>query len=228
MERFKGLDPDQVGQFYQQITDHVLAEGGVAELSYAPQEHLLRAKLSHPASKGNSVDDIGRIFCLAAKEVLVAATGQEVQYAKTIQQVPSIHLKPDVGSFVEFSGDYTGLLITNFSARAAMEVYRGQMLHMGMGEEDLALQHTSDEVVDTIGELINQVIGKARLLIEQKYGLSAYNSQPKAIALTESVTLSIATFKDTQYQLRRLSFKINGAPFQIELQMENVQFQPAP
>ncbi|MDT8448388.1 MAG: DUF3334 family protein [bacterium] len=228
MDQFKPLSPQEVGQFYKQITEHVIKTGGIAELTYVAGSNQLRAKLTHPTRKGNSVDDLGRIICKATKEVLEAATGLEVHYSQTIQQVPSVHLKPDVGSFVEFSGDYAGLLITNLSTRAAMEIYRGQMLHMGLGEEDLATEHTSDEVVDSIGELINQVIGKARLMIEQKYGLSAYNSQPKAIALTESVTLSIATHKDTEYQLRRLSFKVNGAPFQVELQMENVDFRIDP
>lgn len=228
MEPFKPLSPHEVGQFYQQITEHVIRAGGVAELSYEAGSNQLRAKLTHPERKGNSVDDLGRMICKATKEVLEAATGQEVTYSKTIQQVPSVHLKPDVGSFVEFSGDYTGLMITNLSARAALEIYRCQMLHMGLPEEDLATEHTSDEVVDSIGELINQMIGKSRLLVEQKYGLSAYNSQPKAIALTESVTLSIARHKELAYQLRRLSFKINGAPFQVELQMENVDFRVDP
>jgi len=225
MQPFTPLSPHEVGQFYQQVTDHIIKAGGVAEVSYSAEDNQLKAKLSQPKPEGNSVDDIARIFCVATAEVLSMATGQEVTFSKTIQKVASVHLKPDIGSFVEFNGDYAGLLITNFSATAAMELYRQQMLHMGLPEEDLATHHVAEDVVDTIGELINQVVGKARQLIEQKYALSSYNSQPVAIALTESVKLTIANFEDTEYELRRLSFKINGCPFQLELQMEKVEFR---
>jgi len=225
MDRYKPLSPHDVGEFYQQITEHILKVGGTAELSYSAVHNQLSAKLTQPQLEGNSIDDLARIFCQATSEVLSMATGQEITFSKTIQKVASVHLKPDVGSFVEFTGDYTGLLITNFSADAAMELYRNQMLYMGLPESELSAHYTSEDVVDTLGELINQMIGKARQLIEQKYGLSAYNSQPKAIALTEAVKLTIANFQDTEYELRRLSFKINGAPFQLELQLEKLEFR---
>ena len=36
------------------------------------------------------------------------------------------------GSGVQFSGDYSGLVVLNLSAEAAVEIYRSYMLAMGM------------------------------------------------------------------------------------------------
>ena len=40
-----------------------------------------------------------------------------------------------------------------------MEIYESYMLHMGMDKDGLATSHTSDEVANVMGELMNQIIG---------------------------------------------------------------------
>ncbi len=171
-----------------------------------------------------TLNAISRIICQSTKDILGSVTGKPVTYAKTIQKVPVIHLRPDIGCFVLFNGDYAGLMITNFTAEAAMSIYRNQMLKMGLPEEELAVEHTADDVVDSIGELNNQIIGNVRSEIEAQYELIATNTQPKAIALNTSIMLTIDSPEVEKDLCRKISFKIDGHPFHIELSMEKTEF----
>ncbi len=171
-----------------------------------------------------TLNAISKIICECAKDVLDSVTGKDVSYAKTIQKVPVIHLRPDIGCFVLFSGDYSGLMIMNFTAESAMSIYKNQMMQMGIPEEELAIEYTADEVVDGIGEIINQIIGTVRRRIEDQYELVATNTQPKAIALTTSIVLTIDAPEVEKDLCRKLSFKIEGQPFHIEVSMEKTEF----
>lgn len=172
----------------------------------------------------NTLNAIASLFCLSTKEVLEASTGGDITYAKTIQKIPLVHLRPEIGCFVLFSGDYSGIMIMNFSAKAAMALYRKAMLNMGLPEKELATEYTSDDVVDHIGETINQIIGDVRRRIEDNYELVASNTQPKAIALTTSIILTIDAHDIEKELCRRLSFKVDGHSFHIELSMEKTEF----
>lgn len=176
-------------------------------------------------SSSETVNAIAQLFCEATQEVVSSSTGQEVSYSQTMQMIPSIHLRPDIGCFVLFSGDYSGLMIMNFEGQAAVEIYRHSMLKMGMPEDELSTEHTADEVVNAIGELINQVIGMVRRRIEEQYQLVAHNTQPKAIALATAIILNIDSRDPASQELcRRLSFKINRKSFHIELSLERSEF----
>ncbi len=172
----------------------------------------------------DTTNHVARIFCEAVQAVLQTATDSKITFAPTIQKVPSISMKPDIGCFVQFNGDYSGLFIMNLSEKAALELYRRSMLHMGLPEEDLAADYTSDDVVNCIGEMINQIIGKARSMVEAEFGLTASNNQPKAITISTAITLSIATTLERP-QCRRLSFKTqDNNPFYVEMNLEQTEF----
>ncbi len=171
-----------------------------------------------------TVDKVAKIFCAAVKEVIDASTGMSVGYAPTIQDVPSISLKPDLGCFVQFTGDYSGLFIMNLSREASLEIYTKAMSFMGLPEEDISKDFDSDEVVNYIGEIINQVIGKARQKIETRYGLSANNNQPKAITISSAITLSVATMLDKP-ECRKIAFRTDDRnPFYVEMNLEKTEF----
>ena len=171
-----------------------------------------------------TVDKVAKIFCTAVKEVIEASTGASVKYAETFQDVPSISLKPDLGGFVQFSGDYSGLFIMNFSKDASLEIYTKAMSFMGLPEEEISKDANSDEVVNYVGEIMNQVIGKARQKIETKYGLSANNNQPKAINISSAITLSVATMLDKP-ECRKIAFRTeNRNPFYVEMNLEKTEF----
>ncbi|MBF0352768.1 MAG: DUF3334 family protein [SAR324 cluster bacterium] len=173
-----------------------------------------------------TIDKLAKIFGDAAVEVLSNSSGADIYFAPTVQKVDLIYLKPDIGTFVQFRGDYSGLVIVNFTKEAAMEYYRMSMLNMGFPAEELAIDHTADDVVDSIGESVNQLIGKARQMIQEEYGLSSYNNQPKAVCLMESILLSINTMiHHKPSDCRRLSFRISGRhTFHIEMFIEQTEF----
>ncbi len=173
-----------------------------------------------------TINEIAQIFAQACETIIGQSTNSKISSAPTIQKVPAVFLKPDIACFVQFNGDYSGLFIMNFCAPVALELYRKTLLFMGMPEEELASEHTSDEVVDSIGELINQVIGKARSMIKDRYGLTATNPQPKAISISSVITMAIAAPLNRP-QCRRIAFRsADNHSFHIEFSMEETEFIP--
>ncbi len=173
-----------------------------------------------------TINEIAQIFAKACALIINQATNSQISTAPTMQKVPSVFLKPDIGCFVQFNGDYSGLFIMNFSGPVALEIYRKSMLFMGMPEDELALEHTSDEVVDSIGELINQIMGKARSIIKQRFGLAATNPQPKAICISSVITMAIAAPLNRP-QCRRIAFRsADNHAFHVEISMEETEFIP--
>lgn len=168
-----------------------------------------------------SVDEISKILLSTAQSTLQTGTKHEVTYSSTIQKIYKVSMKPDVTCFVQFNGDYNGLVVMNFSANAAFAIYKSYMIGMGMPKEELATTSSSPEVTDTIGEITNQVMGQLTKSVEEKYSLSAEYGQPKALTLNNSITLVI----DSDYsENRRLSFKIGNYSFRIEITMEHTEF----
>jgi len=168
-----------------------------------------------------SIDEISKIFLTTAQKTLETSTGQEIRFSPTIQKIPKVSMKPDLTCFVQFDGDYIGLVILNFSAEAAFEVYKKYMLTMGMPEEELATSIAAPEVADTIGELTNQLMGQLIKDVEEHFDLNAVIGQPKALTLNSAITLVI----DAYYaENRRLSFKIGNYSFRIEIAMEHTEF----
>ena len=168
-----------------------------------------------------TIDQVARLFCQGTKKTLDKSTGKVLKYSATLQDIPKVSLKPDVGCFVQFSGDYNGLVIMNFTGEAAMELYRSYMITMGMPESDLATDFTSTEVVDTIGEMTNQIMGRALRMVESNYDLTSYMGQPKAIALNSAIILT----PESEFQVnRRITFSLESQRFYMELSLERTEF----
>ncbi|MBA3010358.1 MAG: DUF3334 family protein [Proteobacteria bacterium] len=168
-----------------------------------------------------SIDEISRIFLKTAQKTLELSTKQEVTYSSTIQKIPKVSMKPDLTCFVQFDGDYTGLVVLNFSADAAYEIYKKYMLAMGIPKNELASSISSPEVSDSIGEITNQLMGQLVKDVGENFDLNAVFGQPKALTLNSAITLVI----DAHYaENRRLSFKIGNYSFRIEIAMEHTEF----
>lgn len=172
-------------------------------------------------STNQSIDSIAKIFLKTTQNTLKKSTGKEINYANTIQKITRVSMMPDLTCFVQFGGDYMGLVIFNFSDEAAFEIYRQYMINMGMPEDELATSISDPEVADTIGEITNQLMGQLIKSVEEKYDLNAYYGQPKALTISSAISLSI---NDTYTENRRLSFKINNYIFRIEIAMEDTEF----
>jgi CheY-specific phosphatase CheX len=168
-----------------------------------------------------SIDEISKIFLKTARNTLEISTQQEITYSSTIQKTPKVSMKPDLTCFVQFNGDYNGLVVINFSADAAFKIYKSYMTAMGMPKDEIAKTVFSPDVSDTIGEITNQLMGQLIKNVEEKYALNAEFGQPKALTLSSSVTLVI----DSDYgENRRLSFRIGNYSFRIEIAMEHTEF----
>lgn len=169
-------------------------------------------------------DEILLILCQSVTKVLRRATNNSVRYSPVVQKITKTSLKPDIGCFVLFDGVFSGIVIMNFSAEAAMELYSSFMRQMGMPESELASLHTSDEVSNMLGELMNQVVGEFTAAVEHELLVSVNQSQPKMIAINREVALSINANLD-QPQARKVAFQTDShKSFFIEMAMDKTTF----
>lgn len=169
-------------------------------------------------------EDVLSVLCTSVSNVLSKATGSEIRYSPTIQKITKTCLKPDIGCFVLFEGAFSGLIIINMSADAAVEIYQSYMKTMGMSEKDLAINHTSDEVSNTLGELMNQMVGNFQGQLEHLADLSLYQTQPKMLVINKELVLSFNTNLDRP-QSRRVVFTTEKRnTFYLEMSMEKTEF----
>lgn len=175
-------------------------------------------------SKIVTTEDILLKLCQSVSTVLTAATDSTVSYSAMVQKINKTSLKPDFGCFVLFDGGFTGLVVINFTAKAALEIYANYMRNMGMPEEELAVLHTSDEVGDVLGELMNQLVGDFTKKIRKELQTNITQNQPKMLSLNKQVILSVDTNLDRP-QARRVTFSTEkNNIFYLELAMDKTEF----
>ena len=139
----------------------------------------------------HGTEDVLIALCNSVSRVLQVATQCPIQYSGMVQRITKTCLKPDIGCFVLFDGGFSGLVIINFSAAAAMEIYERYMLSMGMAREELASSFTSDEVSNVMGELMNQVVGDFTGKVRRELQTHITQNQPKMLVLNKQVQLSV-------------------------------------
>jgi CheY-specific phosphatase CheX len=169
-------------------------------------------------------EDILTTLCNSVSRVLTAATTCPIQYSGMVQRISKTCLKPDIGCFVLFDGGFSGLVVLNFSAKAAMELYESYMLNMGMPKSELASSHTSDEVSNIMGELMNQIVGDFTGKVRRELQTNITQNQPKMLVLNQQVVLSIDTQLD-QPESRRVTFYTGqNNIFYLELAIDRTEF----
>lgn len=171
-----------------------------------------------------TTEEILIMLCDSMTRVLTAATQKPIGYSAMVQKINKTHLRPDVGCFVIFDGGFAGLVVINFTAATAMELYRDYMLSMGMSESELATVHTSDDVSNILGELMNQIVGDFTKKVSQELRTSITQNQPKMMTITKQVLISVDTNLD-RAQARRVTFNTaNNNIFYLELAMDKTEF----
>jgi CheY-specific phosphatase CheX len=171
-----------------------------------------------------ATDDVVRILCSSVQSVISSTIKNTISISPMVKEIENTCLKPDIGCFVLFQGDFSGLIIINFTKDAAMEIYRNYMIGMGMPEDDLAGNHTANEVAGSLGELLNQCVGKFRVDLESKTGIFVTHNQPKMLVVNESVQIAIETGIGRK-QLRQISFKtVSGNRFYLEVALGEIKF----
>ncbi|MEA2061433.1 MAG: DUF3334 family protein [Thermodesulfobacteriota bacterium] len=179
-----------------------------------------------PNEKTDSTNEILLILCKTVQRILTKASAREIRFSPLVQKINRTCLKPDIGCFTVFDGGVSGLLIMNFSAEAALDIYRSYMLNMGMPEEELSILHTSDDVANVLGELMNQTMGHFQTDLRHELHVSINQNQPKMLVINKDIHISIDTQIDNP-QYRRVSFETeNHRPFYLELGIEETIFEP--
>ena len=169
-------------------------------------------------------EDILRSLCNSVTRVLSVATQSDIHYSGMVQRITKTCLKPDIGCFVLFDGGFSGLVVINFSAQSAMELYESYMLHIGMDKAELATSHTADEVSNVMGELMNQIVGDFTGKVRHELQTHITQNQPKMLVLNKQVMLSVDTHLD-QPEARRVTFYTGGGNiFYLELAVDRTEF----
>lgn len=169
-------------------------------------------------------EDILTSLCNSVTRVLAVATQSQIHYSGMVQRINKTCLKPDIGCFVLFDGGFSGLVVINFSAQAAMELYESYMLNMGMPKSSLSSSHTSDEVGNIMGELMNQIVGDFTGKVRRELQTNITQNQPKMLVLNKQVVLSVDTQLD-QPEARRVTFyTAQNNIFYLELAIDRTEF----
>lgn len=169
-------------------------------------------------------EDILVSLCNSVTDVLNVATQSQIRYSGMVQRITKTCLKPDIGCFVLFDGGFTGLVVINFSAAAAMELYETYLLSMGMAREDLASSHTADEVSNVMGELMNQIVGNFTGKIGRQLQTHITQNQPKMLVLNKQVMLSVDTNLDKPEARRVTFYTSRNNIFYLELAIDGTEF----
>ncbi|MDD1791683.1 DUF3334 family protein [Enterovibrio makurazakiensis] len=171
-----------------------------------------------------TTEDILLKLCQSVTAVLSKATDSSVHHSAMVQKITKTSLKPDFGCFVLFDGGFSGLVVINFDAKSALELYKKYMSHMGMPEEELATLHTSDEVADVLGELMNQIVGDFTGKVKRSLQTNITQNQPKMMAINKNINVTIDSNIERP-QARRVSFSTeDNNIFYLELAMERTEF----
>ena len=171
-----------------------------------------------------NTEDMLISLCNSVTKVLNYATHAQIHYSGMVQRITKTCLKPDIGCFVLFDGGFSGLVVLNFEAQTAMELYERYMLSMNMPKEDLAISHTSDEVGNVMGELMNQIIGDFTSKVRRELQTHITQNQPKMLALNKQVMLSVDTNLDNP-EARRVTFYTGRDNiFYLELAIDRTEF----
>ena len=169
-------------------------------------------------------EDLLISLCNSVTRVLNVATHGHIHYSGMVQRISKTCLKPDIGCFVLFDGGFSGLVVVNFSAAAAMEIYETYMTSMGMPRDELAHSHTSDEVANVMGELMNQVLGDFTSKVRRELQTHITQNQPKMLVLNKQVALSVDTHLDKP-EARRVTFYTGkNNIFYLELAIDHTEF----
>ncbi len=169
-------------------------------------------------------EDILRSLCNSVTRVLSVATQSEIHYSGMVQRITKTCLKPDIGCFVLFDGGFSGLVVLNFSAQSALELYESYMLHMGMDKAELATSHTADEVSNVMGELMNQIVGDFTGKVARELQTHITQNQPKMLVLNKQVMLSVDTNLDQPESRRVTFFTGRHNIFYLELAIDRTEF----
>ena len=175
--------------------------------------------------KRSSILQVANIFAQSVQEVVARFCQMEVTHAKTAQFIQSIQISNDIGSFVSFFGDYKGLMVLNFAGDAALELVTASLNAMGMPASEMPSHFLSDDVINSIGELTNHIIGKSRTNVQNEYDLASQANIPAVVPVHTPIGLVFKDGTNSGYECVRIPFRTAANnSFYMELTMEPAIF----
>lgn len=171
--------------------------------------------------------EFAKLFARATRDVIQSTTGQKIEVSKTAMGISGIQIMGEIGTFVAFKGDYSGIMVLNFEGGAALEIVVSSLIKMGLPEEDTPKHHSSDDVIGSMGELANQVVGRCRSLVEEKFDLSASAHIPSVVPIGVPIALTMITKNPSQMECIRVSFTTEKRnKFYMEIALEPMLLAP--
>lgn len=177
----------------------------------------------------SSILAVSGLFAKAVEEVIKNFCQIEIVTGKNAQFMSTIQISEDIGTFVSFTGNYGGLMVMNFEGDAALELVTSSMKAMGMPEEEIPTHYMADDVRNSIGELVNHIIGNARARIQEEYDLSANATIPAVIPVSTPIGLFFKTTLTEGQSCIRLVFRTpENHRVHLEFTMESNQIVELP
>lgn len=168
-----------------------------------------------------SILPVAGIFAKAAREVIERSCQLDIAVGKTAQFISTIQISEDIGAFVSFNGNYSGLMVMNFEGDAALELVTSSLKTIGMPDDEIPSHYMADDVRNSIGELVNHIIGKVRTKIQEKYDLAAKATIPAVLPIATPIGLYFKTATSEGHPCVRIVFRTPGNHrFHMELTME--------
>ncbi|MBI5813991.1 MAG: DUF3334 family protein [Nitrospinae bacterium] len=165
--------------------------------------------------------DFVRVFSTGVRDLVQGQTGKAVQVSKSAMHVTGIQITGDIGAFVTFNGDYSGIMVLNFEGGAALEIVQDTLSRLGLPKEDIPTHFSNDEVRNNIGEFCNQAVGRCRTMIQDKFDLSARANIPAVVPITVPIALSMVAKEPKDMECVRISFTtVKRNKFYMELAFE--------
>ena len=166
-----------------------------------------------------------RLLTEAVTDVLNVYLDSQISISPTVQKMKNIRLRPEISSFLLVYGNYTILIVFNFTGKAAEYLYARTTTLFRAEKDSYRKHYTSEEVINFISEVVNQIGGQLRHKVERHFHKVAQNSQPKAFVVTSEIRLSLKTSLLHKYQCWKLTFRDNKHnPFYIELSFNPDEF----
>ncbi len=169
-----------------------------------------------------SILAVSGLFAKAVQEVIKNFCQVEIVVGKNAQFLSTIQISEDIGAFVSFYGNYSGLMVMNFEGDAAMELVNSSMKAMGMPDDEMPSHYMADDVRNSIGELVNHIIGSVRAKIQDEYDLSAHATIPAVLPVSLPIGLFFKSSISEGQSCVRLVFRTpENHRFHLELTMES-------
>lgn len=176
-----------------------------------------------------SILPVSALFAKAVQEVCKNFCQLEVTVGKNAQFLSTIQISEDLGAFVSFHGNYSGLMVMNFEGDAALELVNSSMKAMGMPEDEIPSHYMADDIRNSIGELVNHINGNVRAKIQEEFDLSANATIPAVIPVSIPIGLFFkSTINEGQSCVRMVFRTPSNYRFHLELAMESSHFAELP